>query len=238
MTQVRPLAVVSRERSGTGGARAARKAGLIPGVIYGGKEAPQNVAIGKRDFEVALTGGGRFTSSLFEIEIAGKKTRVVPRAVQFDPVTDRPIHFDLFRLEPGSKVSLFIPVKFVNQETSPGLKRGGVLNIVRHEVELICPADDIPSEIVADLGGLAINDSVHISAIKLPEGVKPAIQGRDFTIASIAAPSVFLDAAPAEGEAAEAAPAAKAAAPKSAPGQAPKAAPAAAKPAAKPAGKK
>jgi large subunit ribosomal protein L25 len=140
--------------------------------------------------------------------------------VQFDPVTDRPVHFDLFRLESGTKVSLFIPVRFINHDASPGLKRAGVLNIVRHEVELICPADNIPSELVGDLTGLNFNDSLHISAFKLPEGVTPAIRNRDFTIASIAPPSVKgLDeeAPAAEGEAAPAAgakaPAGKAAAP-------------------------
>jgi large subunit ribosomal protein L25 len=229
MAQVRSLKIQSRDRIGTGGARATRKAGLIPGIVYGGNSAPAPIAIETRELEKAIAGGGRFTSSLFEIELSGAKTRVVPRAVQFHPVTDRPVHFDLFRLESGSKVSLFIPVTFVNHEASPGLKRGGVLNIVRHEVELICPSDAIPAELVADLTGLAINDSLHISAFKLPEGVSPAIRDRDFTVATIAAPSVKAadeEAPAAEGEAA--APAAKAAAPKAAPGAAGKAAPAAA----------
>ena len=230
MAQVRPLKIQSRDRVGTGGARATRKAGLVPGVVYGGKDQPAAIAIETRELEKAIAGGGRFTSSLFEIELSGAKTRVVPRAVQFHPVTDRPVHFDLFRLETGGKVALYIPVTFVNHEASPGLKRGGVLNIVRHEVELVCPADNIPSELVADLTGLNINDSLHISAFKLPEGVSPAIQGRDFTVATIAAPSVKgtdEEAPAAEGDAA-AAPAAKAAAPKAAPGAAGKAAPAAA----------
>ncbi len=230
MAQVRSLKIQARERIGTGGARATRKAGLIPGIVYGGNSAPSPIAIETRELEKAIAGGGRFTSSLFEIELSGAKTRVVPRAVQFHPVTDRPVHFDLFRLEAGSKVSLFIPVTFVNHEASPGLKRGGVLNIVRHEVELICPSDAIPAELVADLTGLSINDSLHISAFKLPEGVTPAIRDRDFTVATVAAPSVKAadeEAPAAEGEAA--APAAgKAAAPKAAPGAAGKAAPAAA----------
>ena len=224
MAQVRPLKIQARERTGTGGARATRRAGLVPGVVYGGKDAPAPIAIETRELEKAITGGGRFTSSLFEVEIGGAKTRVVPRAVQFDPVTDRPVHFDLFRLESGSEGSLFIPVRFVNHEPSPGLKRSRVLNVVRHEVELICPADNIPTELVGDLTGLNFNDSLHISAFKLPEGVTPAIRNRDFTIASIAPPSVkgLEEEAPAaEGEAApaakapagKAAPAAKAAAP-------------------------
>lgn len=239
MAQVRPLKIQARERTGTGGARATRKAGLVPGVIYGGKSEPAPIAIETRELEKAIAGGGRFTSSLFEIELSGAKTRVVPRAVQFHPVTDRPVHFDLFRLETGGKVSLFIPVTFTNQEASPGLKRGGVLNIVRHEVELVCPSDNIPAELVADLTGLNINDSLHISAFKLPEGVTPAIQGRDFTVATIAAPSVKgadEEAPAAEGEAA--APAGKAAAPKAAPGAAGKAAAPAAAAKAAPAKKK
>lgn len=235
MAQVRSLKIQARERTGTGGARATRRQGLIPGVVYGGKDKPASIAIETRELEKAMT-GGRFTSSLFEVELSGAKTRVVPRAVQFDPVTDRPVHFDLFRLETGSKVSLFIPVRFINQETSPGLKRGGVLNIVRHEVELSCPVDNIPTEIVGDLAGLGINDSLHISAFQLPEGVTPTIQGRDFTVASIAAPSVMTEEAPAEGEGAEAAaaPAAGAKAPAAkAPAAGAKAAPAAAAPAKK-----
>lgn len=228
MAQVRPLKIQSRERTGTGGARATRKAGLIPGVMYGGKDKPAAIAIETRELEKAITTGGRFTSSLFDVEIAGATTRVVPRAVQFDPVTDRPVHFDLFRLEAGSKVALYIPVRFVNQESSPGIKRGGVLNIVRHEVELHCPVDNIPAELIGDLAGLNINDSLHISAFNLPEGVTPVIQGRDFTIATIAAPSIKaadVEAPVAEGEAAAAAPAA--AAKGAAPAKAAAAAPAA-----------
>lgn len=229
MAQVRPLKIQSRDRTGTGGARATRKAGLIPGVVYGGKDKPAAIAIETRELEKAITTGGRFTSSLFDIELAGAKTRVVPRAVQFDPVTDRPVHFDLFRLEAGSTVALFIPVRFTGQEVSPGIKRGGVLNIVRHEVELNCPVDNIPAELVGDLSTLNINDSLHISAFNLPAGVTPVITGRDFTIATIAAPSVKAadeEAPAAEGEAAAAAAPAKGA-------PAAKAAPAAAAPAKK-----
>lgn len=235
MAQVRSLKIQSRERTGTGGARATRRAGLIPGVLYGGKDKPTAIAIETRELEKAITGGGRFTSSLFEIELSGATTRVVPRAVQFDPVTDRPVHFDLFRLEAGGKVSLFIPVRFINQDASPGIKRGGVLNIVRHEVELICSTDSIPTELVGDLTGLAINDSLHISAFKLPEGVVPSIHGRDFTVATISAPSVMTieeeGAAAVEGEGIEgavaAAPAAAGAKGAAAPAAGAKAAPAA-----------
>lgn len=189
MAQVRPLKIQSRERTGTGGARATRRQGLVPGVVYGGQDKPASIAIETRELEKAMA-GGRFTSSLFEVELSGAKARVVPRAVQFDPVTDRPVHFDLFRLEAGSKVALYIPVSFVNQEVSPGIKRGGVLNIVRHEVELLCPPDNIPAEIVGDLAELNINDSLHIDDFKLPAGVEYAHRGRNPTIASIAPPAV------------------------------------------------
>lgn len=219
MAQVRPLKIQARERTGTGGARATRKAGLIPGVLYGGKDKPAAIAIETRELEKAITSGGRFTSSLFDIELDGAKTRVVPRAVQFHPVTDRPVHFDLFRLEAGSKVALYIPVRFTGHEVSPGLKRGGVLNVVRHEVELYCPVDNIPTELVGDLSTLNINDSLHISAFDLPEGVTPVIQGRDFTIATIAPPSVKT--AEEETPAADAAAAAPAAGAKAAPAAAP-----------------
>lgn len=201
MAQVRPLKIQSRERTGTGGARATRRAGLVPGVVYGGKGAPAAIAIETRELEKAITTGGRFTSSLFEVELDGAKTRVVPRAVQFDPVTDRPVHFDLFRLESGTKVSLFIPVRFINHDASPGLKRAGVLNIVRHEVEFHCRATAIPEFITVDLDGLDIGDSVHISSIKLPEGVRPVIGDRDFTVATIAGSSA-MKPEPVEGPAA------------------------------------
>ncbi|HRK70911.1 MAG TPA: 50S ribosomal protein L25/general stress protein Ctc, partial [Micropepsaceae bacterium] len=192
MAQARPLNVTAREGSGSGAARKVRDALMVPGVIYGGKDAPQNVAMSVRDLDAAIQ-AGRFTSTLFEVNVAGKKSKVVPRDVQVHPVTDRPVHFDLFRIEEGSRVALYIPVRFINQETSPGLKRGGVLNVVRHEVELYCPSDNIPQEIIADLGTLDINDSLHISAFKLPEGVKPVIQSRDFTVATIVPPSTMAE---------------------------------------------
>jgi large subunit ribosomal protein L25 len=148
------------------------------------------------------------------LEVGGKKTRVIPRDVQLDPVTDRPVHVDFMRLEKGAKITLQIPVRFKGQDVSPGLKRGGTLNIVRHEIELVCPTENIPEYLEGDLSQLDINDSLHISAIKLPEGVVPTIK-RDFTIASVVAPSSMgeeraaaAEAAPAEGAAA-AAPAAE-----------------------------
>ncbi len=196
MSTIRTLKIQARERTGTGGARAARRDGLVPGIVYGGKGEPLAIAIEVRELDKAIA-AGRFSSTLFEIDVAGAKLRVVPRAVQFHPVTDRPIHFDLMRLEAGSKITVSIPVRFINQEISPGLKRGGVLNVVRHEIELECPPESIPAELVGDLGEMNINDSLHISAFKLPEGVEPTIKGRDFTVATITPPAV-VEEAPAE----------------------------------------
>jgi len=219
------LPAETREGSGTGKARAVRNAGKVPAIIYGGSTGPESVALPVRELEKAVN-SGRFTSTIFMLEFGGRQERVIPRAVQFHPVSDRPVHVDFMRLEPGAKVALPIPVHFKNQDKSPGLKRGGVLNVVRHEVELLCPADTIPQFIEGDLDTLEINDSLHISAFKLPEGVTPVIRDRDFTVATIAPPSGFGDAGPAAAEGGAAAPAAKAA-------PAGKAAPKAAAPAAK-----
>jgi large subunit ribosomal protein L25 len=159
---------------------------------------------------------GRFTSTLFVLDVEGEKIRVIPREVQLDPVTDRPIHADFQRLVAGSRIRLFIPVHFFNHTESPGLKRGGVLNIVRHEIEFFLPTENIPQFIEVDLAGMDIGDSLHISKVKLPEGLVPVIRNRDFTVATVAAPSAFADAeaktATADGAAAPAAGAAPAAA--------------------------
>ncbi|MEQ1754579.1 MAG: 50S ribosomal protein L25/general stress protein Ctc [Micropepsaceae bacterium] len=233
----------SREGNGTGAARAVRRTGDVPAVIYsegGGKS--RAIRISFRDMEKPYN-TGRFTSTLFLLDVEGEKIRVIPRDVQVDPVTDRPIHADFQRLIPGSSIRLFIPVHFNNHVDSPGLKRGGVLNIVRHEIEFFCPSETIPQYIEADLAGMDIGDSLHISKIKLPTGLVPVIRSRDFTVATVAAPSAFADAdvkatATAEGEAAPTAaatPAAGAAAPAAAKGAAApaagKAAPAKAAPA-------
>jgi large subunit ribosomal protein L25 len=149
---------------------------------------------------------GRFLSTLVEVELDGSKVRTIPRDVQFDPVRDRIIHVDFLRLGAGARIAVEVPVVFRNQDQAPGIKRGGVLNVVRHEVELYCPAEAIPEEITVDLAGLDIGDSVHISHIRLPEGTSPTITGRDFTVATIAAPAGIkeelkeAEAAAAEGE--------------------------------------
>ena len=239
---VAELAVISaksREGTGTGAARAVRRTGDIPGVIYAEVGKSRHIRIALRDLEKPYQ-TGRFTSTLFVLDLEGEKMKVIPREVQIDAVSDRPIHVDFQRLTPGSSIRLFIPVHFNNHADSPGLKRGGVLNIVRHEIEFFCPAESIPQFIEADLKGMDIGDSMHISSIKLPEGLVPVIRSRDFTVATVAAPSAFLEpeaksATATEGEGAAVAPAGGAAAPAAAkagaPAAAAKAAPAKAAPA-------
>lgn len=191
MAQVLTLNVVPREKAGKGSARAARRAGLVPAVIYGAKKAPVLVSIKRNELAAIISKGG-FLSHQFELVIdGGARERVLPRDVQLHPVTDVPLHVDFLRLAKGSTVTVAVPVHFLNHKASPGLKRGGVLNIVRHEVELEVPADAIPEALEADLTGLEINDTLKISAIALPEGCRPTIVDRDFTIATIAAPSAL-----------------------------------------------
>jgi large subunit ribosomal protein L25 len=210
MREIQELSAEPRAGTGKGPAFQARQKGLVPGVIYGGDTAPENVAVDARTLERQYQ-TGHFTTSLMMLDVSGKKTRVIPREVQVDPVTDRPVHVDFMRLGEGAKIRLAIPVHFRNHADSPGLKKGGVLNIVRHEVDLLCPAESIPDEIVVDLAGLDIHDSVHISAIALPEGVKPIIRGRDFTLCSIVAPTSVIEEQRAAAQAAAAAAAAPAA---------------------------
>jgi large subunit ribosomal protein L25 len=182
--------LVCQERAGTGkgAARAARRANMVPGVVFGGDVDPLSIEI---PFNVLLKRlkAGRFKSTLFNLKVEGHEdVRVICRDVQRDVVKDLPIHFDLMRLRRTSKVNLFIPVEFLNEETAPGIKKGGVLTVVRPEVELVVTAGDIPEKITVDLSGLNIGDIVHISDVTLPEGVKPTID-RDFVIANISAPS-------------------------------------------------
>lgn len=183
-----------REGSGTGPARALRRAGKIPAIVYGGHEPPLQVALTFKDVRRQVTTNARFFSSMVELDLGDEKVRVLPREAQLHPVTDDPLHVDFIRAEAGATVTVGVPVRFLNETRAPGLKRGGVLNIVRREVELVCPADRIPAEIVADLSGLDINESLHISTVKLPEGVRPTITDRDFTIASIRPPSTEAEA--------------------------------------------
>ncbi len=207
------LNVEKRERTGTGGARATRKAGLIPGVLYGGPRGAIPIEIKAKDVEMALR-SGKFLSRMVELNHQGERQPVIPRAIQLHPVTDQPIHLDLYRVEPDAEIAIDVLVRFQNHADSPGLKRGGALNVVRHTVKLKVKADKIPEEIVVDLAGLDIGDAIHISSITLPEGARPVIRDRDFTVATIvgrkaeeetttAAAPAEGEAAPAEGEAAE-----------------------------------
>ncbi|HXZ68407.1 MAG TPA: 50S ribosomal protein L25/general stress protein Ctc [Alphaproteobacteria bacterium] len=187
MSEETVLSAEARTRAGKGANRAVRRQGRIPGVIYGGNEPPQMVSLDVPQVTRAHA-TGKMTSRLYSVEIGGKKTRVIPREVQVDPVYDKPIHVDLMRVTSGSPVTLNIPVQFKGMENSPGIKRGGVLNIVRHEIEMIVDPDNIPDHIEASLDGLDINDSLHISAITLPSGTRPRI-ARNFTVATVVAPS-------------------------------------------------
>ena len=169
-----------------------RKKGEVPGIVYGGKDDNQKISLSKKEVN-SLIHKENFLSNVISLNLDGKEQKVLPRDITFDTVTDDPIHVDFLRIVKGAKIILEIPVRFINHETSPGLKRGGVLNIVRRKVELKCPTENIPTELVVDLGGLEIGASIKISFIKLPENVTPTIQGRDFVIATIAAPTVVKE---------------------------------------------
>jgi large subunit ribosomal protein L25 len=197
MVEVSTIAAERRERAGKGPARAARRAGRVPGVIYGAKKDPAMVTLDPRELDRELNTGG-FMATIYDVQIEQDKERVLPRDVQFDPVTDRPIHVDFLRVSATTSVTVQVPVNFLNEEECPGLKRGGLLNVVRHEIEMICRADAIPSAVEVDLTGLDIGDSIHISMISLPDGVAPTITDRDFTVATIAAPTVAQEAEEAE----------------------------------------
>ncbi len=201
--QTYELKAEARERVGKGSARELRRNGRVPAVIYGDKQEPTPISVAYKDLQLKLFGGA-FMTTIATIDLGGQKIRVLPKDYQLDPVRDFPTHVDFLRISATSRVTVDVPVHFLNEDKSPGIKRGGVLNVVRHTVEFSCPADSIPEFIEADLTGLDINDGIHISAIKLQEGVKPIIQDRDFTIATIATPAGLRS----EGDAAAAAPAA------------------------------
>ena len=200
-----------RETKTKGQVNDLRSKGNVPGIVYGGEQPNEKISITTKELK-NLINKENFLSNVISISLDGKEQKVLTRNIAFDTVTDEPIHFDLMRIVKGGKIILEIPVKFVNNELSPGLKRGGVLNIVRRKVELRCPAENIPTELVVDLEGLDIGTSIKISSINLPENVTPTIQGRDFVIATVAAPTVVKEpekpAEAAEGEASEGAEAA------------------------------
>ncbi len=221
MSKIIKLQATARGGAGKGAARAVRREGRVPGVVYGDKKEPQNISFAYNELQPHVN-TGRFMSTLVDLEVDGTVVRAIPRDIQFEPVRDFISHVDFLRLGKGARIHVEVPVHFKNHLDSPGIKKGGVLNIVRHEIDLYCPADFIPDEILIDLTGLEIGQSIHISAVKLPENVTPAIRERDFTIATIAAPAGLKEeeAAAAEAPAAEV-PATAQKAPPAAPGAAP-----------------
>jgi len=188
MSDIINLVAQPRDRAGKGVARATRREGRVPAVIYGGKEPPVLVALELKDL-ARRAHSAAFFNHLIELDVDGKKHRVLPRDVQFHPLNENPIHVDFLRVAKDATIEVAVPVEFINQDASPGLKRGGVLNIVRHEIDLVCPVEAIPDHITIDMTGFEVGDSVHISHVKLPANVTSSIADRDFTIATIVAPS-------------------------------------------------
>ena len=187
MSDMTSISASERERVGKGSARAARRAGLVPAVIYGNKKDPVGITMEAREITKIVHQPGIF-GRLLEIDVAGTKSTVLTRDIQFHPVSDVVMHLDFLRVSQNATVAVAVPVEFINEDRCPGIKIGGVLNIVRYEVELNCPATAIPERITIDLDGVKIGDSIHISAIPLPEGVSPTITDRDFTVATLASP--------------------------------------------------
>jgi large subunit ribosomal protein L25 len=190
MSEQLTLPAEARDRAGKGASRALRREGRVPAVIYGQKNDPLSIHVEEKLLSKILS-TGHFMNSVIMVDVDGKPTRTLPKAVDFHPVTSRPIHVDFLRISEHTKVHVAVPVRFDNEDASPGLKRGGVLNVVSHELELVCDAASIPNEIHIALDGLDIGDSVHISNVKLPDGVLPANQDEDFTVATIVAPSAM-----------------------------------------------
>jgi len=196
-----------RDRVGKGAARAVRRAGRVPAVIYGDRKDPVLITLEPRELRKQLD-TGHFFSTVYSVDVSGNKERALPRDCQFHPVSGDAMHVDFMRVSKATRTNVMVPCVFLNEEESPGIRRGGLLNVVRHEVEVVCGVDDIPEQFEIDLTGLDIGDSVHISAVALPEGVQPTITDRDFTIATIAPPSRTVEeeeeaAAAAEAEEAE-----------------------------------
>lgn len=193
------VSVDVRDRTGTGGARAARREGLVPGVLYGGPRGPVPISVKANELRKAIN-TGKLIAQMVDLEHKGERQPVIARDIQFDPVTDEPLHIDFYRVEENSVITLNVPVHFFNDEKSPGLKRGGVLNVVRHDIEVRCKAGNIPQDIKVDLSGFDIGDSIHISSVTLPEGVKPVITNRDFTIATVQGSRAVIEDAADEAE--------------------------------------
>ena len=203
------LKALKREKLTSGSNNKLRANGFIPAILYGGKDPNQNISVSKKELS-SIINSDTFLSKVLEIELEGKKEKVIPRDVSYNVISEEPVHIDFMRIVSGKKIILEIPVKFINHPDSPGLKRGGVLNIVRRRVELKCPAESIPDEIVVDLAGTDIGTSIKISSVKLPESVMPTITDRDFVVATVAAPTIIkepekpAEEAPAEGAEGEA----------------------------------
>ncbi len=202
MADIIKIKALRREKGGKGAARRERRAGRVPAVIYGDNQPPQLISIEFPEIYRHFI-KGRFESTLVELEVDGDSTRTIPRDIQLDPVKDLPIHVDFLRLGKGARITVEVPVEFVGEDVSPGLKRGGALNVVRHVVEVYCRASQIPEKIVADISNMEIGDSLHISEVDLPEGVEPTITDRDFTLASITGAAGGESAETEEGEAEE-----------------------------------
>jgi large subunit ribosomal protein L25 len=190
MSEQLTLSAETRERAGKGASRAMRREGRVPAVVYGNKEEPLAIHVEEKALIKALS-GGHFMNTVVMIDVGGSTARTLPKDVQFHPVTDRPLHVDFLRISEHSQVQVAVPIRFTDEDKSRGLKRGGVLNTVRHELELVCDAAEIPDQIEISLASLDIGDSLHISQVTLPQGTSSAITDRDFTIATIVAPSVM-----------------------------------------------
>lgn len=190
MSQSYELKAEARDRVGKGSARELRRSGKVPAVIYGDKQEPLPIALPYKELFMKIHAGG-FMTTIATLDVGGKKIQVLPKEYQLDPVRDFPMHVDFLRVSKNTVVTVQIPVHFINEEKAPGIRRGGVLNIVRHEIEVTCPANSIPDAIEVDLEGADLGDSIHISAVKLPAEVTLTITDRDFTVATIAAPAAL-----------------------------------------------
>ena len=206
MPEMISLSAEPRPQAGKGAARATRRAGRVPAIVYGGGDEPTPISLEPRELSRCLARPG-FFNHLVEISVDGTTHRTLPREVQYHPVTDAPLHVDFQRVDAGAQVHVTVPVVFIDQERSPGLRRGGILNVVRHGVEMLCSVDSIPERLVVSLAGVDIGDSIHIGAVEMPEGARPVIHERDFTIASIAASSAAREEAAAAAATAAVAPA-------------------------------
>ncbi len=194
MPEITTLSAEPRARPGKGAARATRRMGRVPGIIYGDKREAVLISLEPRELSRVIAKRG-FMATLVDISVDGALYRTLPREVQYHPATDAPLHVDFMRVGASTRVTVTVPVVFINHELSIGLRRGGILNIVRHGIEVSCPVDNIPNQLIVDLDGLDIGNSVHVSAVTFPQGAKPTITDRDFTIASIAASSAVREEA-------------------------------------------